>query len=79
MAKRKAGEWLSVVEVANRLGVTRETVYEAIKTGRLKARLKTVSRKVWRVDPQSLAGFEVSASHQKRGKRGAQRRQSRDN
>jgi hypothetical protein len=54
-------------------------VYQAIEQGRLKARLKIISRKVWRVDPKSLARFEVSASHQKRGKQGARRRQSRDN
>ncbi len=74
MAKPKSEDWVSVVEAAKRLGVTRETVYQAIEQGRLKARLKTITRKVLRIDPQSLAGFEVSESHQKRGKRGARKR-----
>lgn len=79
MTKRKGQDWLSVVEAARLLGVTREAVYEAIGSGRLKAKQKTIARKVWRIDPASLAQFEVSASHQKRGKRGARRRYGRLN
>ncbi len=74
MAKRKSDGWISVVEAAARLGVTRDTVYQAIEQGRLKARLKPITRKVLRIDPKSLADFSVSASHQKRGKRAARKR-----
>ena len=74
MAKSKSEEWLSVVEAAKRLRVTRETIYQAIKDGRLKARVRTVTRKLLRVDPKSLADFSLSVSHQKRGRRGARQR-----
>ena len=40
MTKRKGQDWLSVVEAARRLGITREAVYEAIGSGRLKAEQK---------------------------------------
>ena len=78
MAKPTSDGWVSVVEAAERLGVARETVYQAIEQGRLKARLKTITRKVLRIDPKSLAGFEVSESHQKRGKRAARNRRARN-
>ncbi|MFZ0887102.1 MAG: helix-turn-helix domain-containing protein [Candidatus Binataceae bacterium] len=74
MVKQKSGDWLSVVEAAKRLGVARATIYQAIAAGKLRARLKTVTRKVWRVDPASLAGFEVSAVLQRAGKRSARAR-----
>jgi len=69
MATRE--DWVSVIEAARRLGITREAVYEAIGSGRLEAKQTPVVRKVWRIDPASLAGFKVSASHQKRGRVGA--------
>ena len=77
MAKPKREEWMSVVEAAKRLGVTRETIYQAIEAGRLKGRLTTVTRKVWRIDPSSLSGFEVSPASQRAGKRAARLRYAR--
>ncbi len=38
MAKRGAGNWLSVVEAARVLGISRPAIYQAIEEGRLKAR-----------------------------------------
>ena len=74
MAKRQNEQWLSVVEAAKRLGVTRETVYQAIESGKLRARLTTVTRKVWRIDPESITLFKVSPARQRIGKHGARRR-----
>jgi excisionase family DNA binding protein len=74
MAKQQNEQWLSVVEAAKRLGVTRETVYQAIESGKLRARLTTVTRKVWRINPESVTLFEVSPARQRIGKRGAQQR-----
>lgn len=74
MAKRKDQDWLSVVEAAKRLGVTRETVYAAIEAGRLKAEVREVVRRALRIDPKSLASFEVSRTRQRIGKRAARAR-----
>ena len=74
MAKRKEDGWVSVVEAAKRLGVSSWAVYKAVEDGRLKARKIAVTRKVLRFDPQSIADFEVSKSHQKRGRQSARAR-----
>jgi excisionase family DNA binding protein len=74
VAKKIHDEWMSVLQAARRLGITREAVYNAIKAGRLKARLKTSVRMVWQIDAKCVKAFTVSASHQKRGRRGARRR-----
>jgi len=71
MAKRKDGEWLSVPAVMARLGLSRAGIYKAVKDGRLRARKVMVTSELLRIDPNSVAEFEVSKSHQKRGKRGA--------
>ncbi len=70
---RGSQDWVSVIEAARRLGITREAVYLAIGSGRLEAKQTPVVRKVWRIEPASLAGFKVSASHQKRGRVAASR------
>jgi excisionase family DNA binding protein len=70
MAKRKPDGWLSVVEAAKRLGLSRNAVYQAIAGGRLKARERVVTRKVLRIDPDSVASFQVSESHQRRARKG---------
>jgi len=72
MAKRQAGKWLSVVEASRVLGITRPAIYKAIQEGRLKARERIVSRRVWQIAQESVNGFEVSEHHQKMGEaRGA--------
>ena len=72
MAKQKNEEWLSVPAVMGRLELSRAGVYKAMQDGRLRARKVAVISEVLRIDPQSVAEFEVSKSHQKRGKRAAQ-------
>jgi excisionase family DNA binding protein len=69
MARRSRDEWLSVVEAARALGISREAIYAAVKEGRLKAGKKMVTRHVWRIDPESVASFQVSKSHQNRARR----------
>ncbi len=56
-------------EAAKYLGVTREAILKAIRSGRLKARLAkvTVPRRVWLISPETVEGYIVSASHQARG------------
>src|SRR5271156_4637088 len=65
--------WISVIAAARQLGITREAVYLAIGSGRLEAKQTPVVRRGWRIAPASLAGFKVSASHQKRGRVAASR------
>lgn len=59
----------TIPEAAECLGITPESVLEAIRRGRLKARLKTVRvpRKIWSVSAESVETYVVSTSHQERG------------
>ncbi len=66
MAKKA---YYTITEAARILGVTRESVWQSIQAGRLKARLRAVMTRVWAITPASLAQYEVSASHQERGKK----------
>ncbi len=59
----------SVGDAARRLGISREAVYKAIREGRLKARLRVITRRVWRIDAETLRNYGVSLSHQQRGKK----------
>jgi excisionase family DNA binding protein len=68
MTPPKGDKWISVIEAAQRLGISREAIYAAIEDGRIKASQKTVTRRVWRIHPESLASFQVSKSHQKRAR-----------
>jgi hypothetical protein len=74
MAKRSSEDWLDVAAVMKRLGLSRAGVYKAVAEGRLRARKVAIVRKVLRIDPQSVAAFAVSRSHQKRAKRAAHMR-----
>lgn len=74
MAKRKTREWVSVVEASRRLGISRAAVYQAIEEGRLRAKAKTIVRKVLRIDPDSLDTFRVSTSHKLRAEAPKRRR-----
>jgi hypothetical protein len=71
MKRRKSEDWLDLVAVMKRLGLSRAGVYKAVASGRLKGRKVAIVNKVLRIDPRSVAEFEVSKSHQKRGRRGA--------
>lgn len=68
MGKRKDEDWLSVPEVMKRLGLSRAAIYYAVSEGRLKGQRVKVTREELRIDAQSVAEFEVSKSHQKRGR-----------
>ncbi len=74
MVKRNRQDWLDVAAVMGRLGLSRAGVYKAVAQGRLKARKVAIVRKVLRIDPRSVAEFEVSKSHQKRAKRAVRKR-----
>lgn len=67
MAKRSSDGWLSVIEATRVLGISREAIYRAIKEGRLKARQRTVTRRIWQIARESLSGFKVSEHHKKMG------------
>ena len=74
MVRSKSGDWLDVANVMERLGLSRAGVYKAVASGRLRGRKVAITRKVLRIDPRSVAEFEVSKTHQKRGRRGARKR-----
>lgn len=61
--------YYTITEAARILGITRESVWKAIHVGRLKARLHRITTRVWAIAPASLENYEVSASHQERGKK----------
>jgi predicted DNA-binding protein (UPF0251 family) len=61
--------YYTITEAAKRLGLSRSTVYEAIKTGRLKASVKKVVQEIWAIDPKSVESYIISASHQERGRK----------
>jgi hypothetical protein len=71
MKRRKSKDWLDLAVVMKRLGLSRAGVYKAVASGRLKGRKVAIVKKVLRIDPRSVADFEVSESHQRRGRRGA--------
>lgn len=66
MARRRP---YTISEASKRLGITPESVLEAVKKGRIKGELKMVlvPKKVWQLSPKSVETYEVSASHQQRG------------
>jgi hypothetical protein len=76
MVKRNRLDWLDVAAVMERLGLSRAGVYKAVAEGRLRGRKVAIVHKVLRIDPQSVAEFEVSKLHQKSGKRGARKRRT---
>ena len=64
-------EYLTMSETTKKLKVSRQAVLGAIKSGRLKGKRvdpKTPA-KVWVIDAESIGNFQVSVSHQKRGKK----------
>jgi len=66
MAKKP---YYTITEAARILGVTRESVWKAIQAGRLEAQLRPSTTRVWAIAPGSLGQYEVSISHQERGKK----------
>jgi hypothetical protein len=65
--------YYTITEASRILGVTRESVWKAIQAGRLNARLRPVTTRIWAITPASVAQYEVSVSHQERGKKNLDR------
>jgi predicted DNA-binding protein (UPF0251 family) len=59
----------TITEAAHNLGITREAVWKAVKSRKLKARLGTLQTKGWLIAAESLEAYEVSTSHQERSKK----------
>ena len=61
----------TITEAAKELRVTRAAVHGAIKRGKLKATWGEFVQVAegWRITPESLHDYEVSLSHQERGKK----------
>jgi len=67
----KAKRYYTITEAARKLKITRSSVHEAIRKGRLEAsRGKIVQvTEGWRISPTSLKHYRVSALHQWVGKK----------
>lgn len=63
--------YFTITEAARKLRVTRAAVHEAIKRGKLNATWGKFIQVTegWRISPGSLHDYEVSISHQERGKK----------
>ncbi len=59
----------TVSQAARRLKVSRPAILQAIKEGRLAAKKEPVEKWVWKIPHSSLKAYEVSLSHQVRGKK----------
>ncbi|MBI1823613.1 MAG: helix-turn-helix domain-containing protein [Nitrospirae bacterium] len=60
-------------EAGRKLGISRSAVYEAIRSGRLKAHYTVIRLRSWAIDALDLRAYEVSAPHQSAGKKTAHR------
>lgn len=67
----KVKRFYTITEAARKLKVTRAAVYQAIKQRKLRARWGKFIQVTegWRISPESLHDYEVSFSHQERGKK----------
>jgi excisionase family DNA binding protein len=61
----------TIPEAAKYLGITPESILEAVRKGRIKGRLKTVKvpRRIWLLVRESVESYVVSSSHQERGQK----------
>ena len=77
MPTMKKSKSYTTGEAAKALGITKQAVSSAIKSGALKARrgkiVKTIVQvtKGWVIDEDAIKSYRVSLSHQKRGKKSA--------
>ena len=67
----KKKPYYTITEAARILRVTRASIHEAIKGGRIRAEMGMVVQRTraWRIDPKSLFAYQVSALHQAVGKK----------
>lgn len=63
--------YYTITEAARKLRITRASVHEAIRKGRLEATLGKIIQVTegWRISPTSLNHYRVSALHQWVGKK----------
>jgi excisionase family DNA binding protein len=59
----------TITEAAKKLGITRAAVYEAIQTGRLKAKWGEMTVRVRLISADNLKEYKVDSSRQARGKK----------
>lgn len=71
MKTARLKRYFTITEAARKLKVTRAAVHEAIKKGKLTATWGKFIQVTegWRISPESLHDYEVSFSHQERGKK----------
>jgi hypothetical protein len=76
MATKKAPQKsYTITEAAKKLGISRQAVHKAIRRGLLDAERATITETViretkgWVVSDKALKYYEVSLSHQERGKK----------
>jgi len=68
MANKKTQSF-TITEAAKALGISRAAVFEAIRTGRLKAKRGQIVQTVWLVSAGALESYQVSARHKSAGKK----------
>ncbi|MBI3001237.1 MAG: helix-turn-helix domain-containing protein [Deltaproteobacteria bacterium] len=63
----------TISEAARQLGITRASVFEAIKSGRLEAEwgeaVQVIKRRAWKIPADVLEKYSVSLAHQRAGKK----------
>ncbi len=65
----------TITEAAKKLGISRQAVHKAIRRGLLEAERATITETIvretqgWVVTDKALKDYEVSLSHQERGKK----------
>jgi excisionase family DNA binding protein len=65
----------TITEAAKALGISRAAVHEAIKSGRLKAKVGTITKTIvqetqgWVITDDAIKSYQVSAPHQTAGKK----------
>jgi len=67
----KTKHYYTITEAAKKLKVTRAAIHEAIKKQKLSAAWGKFLQVTegWKISPESLHDYEVSSSHQERGKK----------
>lgn len=71
MKPSRSKRYYTITEAAKKLKITRAAVHEAIKNHKLTATWGEFVQVAegWRISPDSLRDYEVSLSHQERGKK----------
>jgi hypothetical protein len=73
--KKTPQKTYTITAAAKKLGITRQAVHKAIRRGLLDAERATITETViretkgWVVSDKALKDYEVSLSHQERGKK----------